>query len=385
MPWNQPGGDNKDPWGGGNKNNQGPPDLDELLKKITSKLGSFGGGKGGSGSGGGGRAGSVGLVGILLLGLILWLASGFYIVGEGERGLVLRFGAFQSESVPGPHWHIPTPIETVELVDIDQVRSFQHRSSMLTQDENIVDIELAAQYRVNDARKYKFSVRDPDLTLNQAVESALREAVGKSKMDFVLNEGRPQIAALSKQLTQAMLDAYQTGMEITTMNLQQSQPPEQVQDAFNDAIKAREDNVRFVNEAEAYANSVVPMARGESARISEEAKAYKEQIVSKAEGEAARFTKLLTEYRKAPVVTRERLYLETVESVLSRSSKVMMDTKSGNSMMYLPLDKLISQSSANAPKVEKGPEINIPSGSSGAINTRERSPRPLRRTTRESR
>ncbi|HFD88334.1 MAG TPA: FtsH protease activity modulator HflK [Gammaproteobacteria bacterium] len=382
MPWNQPGGDKKDPWGGGNKNNQGPPDLDEMLKKLTSKLSSLGGGKG---TGGGGRAGSVGLIGILLLGFILWLASGFYIVGEGERGLVLRFGAYQSESTPGPHWHIPSPVETVELVDIDQVRSFQHRSSMLTQDENIVDIELAAQYRVNDAEKYKFNVRDPDQTLNQAVESALREAVGKSKMDFVLNEGRPQIAALSKQLTQAMLDAYGTGMEITTMNLQQSQPPEQVQDAFNDAIKAREDNVRFVNEAEAYANSVVPIARGEGARVTEEAKAYKEQVVSRAEGEADRFTRLLTEYRKAPDVTRERLYLETVETVLSRSSKVMMDTKGGNSMMYLPLDKLIDRSAGALAAPEIKPEINVPSAPTGTMIKRERSSRPLRRTTRESR
>ncbi len=380
MPWNQPGGDNKDPWGGGNRNNQGPPDLDELLKKITGKLGNFGGGSGG------GRAGSVGLVGVILLAAILWLASGFYIVSEGERGLVLRFGAFQYETGPGPHWHIPAPVEKVEIVNIDQVRSYQHRSSMLTQDENIVDIELAAQYRVNDAKAYTFNVRNPDMTLNQAVESALREAVGKSKMDFVLNEGRPQIAALSKELTQAMLDSYGTGLEITTMNLQQSQPPEQVQDAFNDAIKAREDNVRFVNEAEAYANSVVPIARGESARVIEEAKAYKEQVVSRAEGEAERFTKLLAAYRLAPDVTRERLYLETVETVLSRTSKVVMDTHNGNSMMYLPIDKLIERSASSLPMPKVMPEINIPSAPSGTMRVpRDDGSRATRRTTREGR
>lgn len=381
MPWNQPGGDNKDPWGGGNRNNQGPPDLDELLKKITSKLGKFGGGSGK----GGGYAGSIGLVGILLLGAILWLGSGFYIIGEGERGLVLRFGAFQHETGPGPHWHMPSPIEKVEVVDIDQVRSFQHRSSMLTQDENIVDIELAAQYRVNDAKAYTFNVRSPDLTLNQAVESALREAVGKSKMDFVLNEGRPQIAARSKSLTQAMLDAYGTGMEITTMNLQQSQPPEQVQDAFNDAIKAREDNVRFVNEAEAYANSVVPIARGESARVIEEAKAYKKQVVSRAEGETDRFTKLLAAYRLAPDVTRERLYLETVETVLSRTSKVVMDTRNGNSMMYLPLDKLIDRAAGSLPASTPMPEINVPSAPGNTVRVPSDRSRSTRRTTRETR
>ena len=382
MPWNQPGGDNKDPWGGGNRNNQGPPDLDELLKKLTARLGNLGGGKG---KGGGGNAGSVGLVGVLLLGAILWLASGFYIVSEGERGLVLRFGAFQSETGPGPHWHIPPPIEKVEVVNIDQVRSFQHRSSMLTQDENIVDISLAAQYRVKDAKAYTFNVRNPDMTLNQAVESALREAVGKSKMDFVLNEGRPEIAALSKKLTQQMLDAYGTGLEITTMNLQQSQPPEQVQDAFNDAIKAREDNVRFVNEAEAYANSVVPIARGEAARVIEEAKAYKEQVVSRAQGEAQRFTKLLSAYRMAPDVTRERLYLETVETVLARTSKVVMDTESGNSMMYLPVDKII-QGSGTVSAPASLPEINIPSPPSNTVRApRERAPRAARRTSREVR
>jgi len=218
------------------------------------------------------------------------------------------------------------------------------------------------------------------------VESALREAVGKSKMDFVLNEGRPQIAALSKELTQAMLDAYGTGLEITTMNLQQSQPPEQVQDAFNDAIKAREDNVRFVNEAEAYANSVVPIARGESARVIEEAKAYKEQVVSRAQGEAERFTKLLAAYRLAPDVTRERLYLETVETVLSRTSKVVMDTRNGNSMMYLPIDKLIERSAASLPAPTVMPEINIPSAPSGTMRMpRENTPRTTRRTTREGR
>lgn len=390
MPWNQPGGDNQDPWGGGNRGNrgnQGPPDLDEMFKKLTEKLGGFGKSGGSDGGGGPGWGAVTGLTGIAMLAFIVWLASGFYIIGEGKRGLVLRFGAFHTVSDPGPHWHIPTPFETVEMIDIDQVRSFQHRSSMLTQDENIVDIELAAQYRIKDPEAYVFRVRDPDTSLHEAVESALREAVGKSKMDFVLNEGRPQVASRTKDLTQSMLDDYVTGLEVTTVNLQQSQPPEQVQDAFNDAIKAREDNVRYINEAEAYSNSIVPQARGEAARVKEEATAYREQMIAQAEGDAARFTKLLKEYEKAPEVTRERLYLETVESVLSSSSKVMMDANQGNTLMYLPLDKIIQPSGSAAPAAGTGqltmPESVSSSSSTPASNTR--STRSERSTSREAR
>ena len=376
MPWNQPGGDNnKDPWGGGNKNRQGPPDIDEILKKITGKLSGIGGG----GGGGAGKAGSAGLLGLLVLGLIIWVASGFYIVNEGERALVLRFGEFKSVTEPGPNWHLPTPIEKVELVDVDQVQSFQMRSTMLTQDENIVDIELAAQYRIKNAEDYIFQVRSPVETLHRAVQSALREAVGKQKMDFVLNEGRPQIASVTKELTQNMLDTYRSGMLITTVNLQQSQPPEQVQDAFNDAIKAREDNVRFVNEAETYSNGIIPQARGEAARVTEQAAAYQEQVVAESQGDASRFSQLRKEYEKAPEVTRKRMYLETVETVFSNTSKVIVDSKGGNSMMYLPLDKLISSgqaSSANSPAFQSGGLDGVNSGN-GQARTRS-SGRPAR-------
>ncbi|HBS26520.1 MAG TPA: FtsH protease activity modulator HflK [Gammaproteobacteria bacterium] len=382
MPWNQPGGDNnKDPWGGGNKNRQGPPDIDEILKKITGKLSGIGGG----GGGGAGKAGSAGLLGLLVLGLIIWVASGFYIVNEGERALVLRFGEFNSVTEPGPNWHLPTPIEKVELVDVDQVQSFQMRSTMLTQDENIVDIELAAQYRIKNAEDYIFQVRSPVETLHRAVQSALREAVGKQKMDFVLNEGRPQIASVTKELTQNMLDTYRSGMLITTVNLQQSQPPEQVQDAFNDAIKAREDNVRFVNEAETYSNGIIPQARGEAARVTEQAAAYQEQVVAESQGDASRFSQLRKEYEKAPEVTRKRMYLETVETVFSNTSKVIVDSKGGNSMMYLPLDKLISSgqaSSANSPAFQSGGLDGVNSGN-GQARTRS-SGRPAR-SGRESR
>ena len=382
MPWNQPGGNDRDPWSGGNKNRQGPPDLDELFKKLTRKLGNFGGGGEGDGPGVG-RAGSAGILGLLILGLIIWAASGFYIVGEGERGVVLRFGQYQSVSEAGPHWHIPAPVDKVEMVDIDQVRSFSHRASMLTQDENIVDIELAVQYRIKDPVDFLFRVRSPELTLQQAVESALREAVGKQKMDFVLNEGRPQIASKTKQLADNMLDSYKTGLEVTTVNLQQSQPPEHVQDAFNDAIKAREDNVRFVNEAEAYSNGIVPVARGKAARVIEEAAAYKAQVVAEAKGDASRFSQLVKAYERAPDVTRERLYLETVESVLENSSKVMVDVKSGNSLMYLPLDKLGIQT--EKPK-ESSHFVQRSVPSSSQSSTPLRSGRPLNgRTGRESR
>ncbi len=341
MPWNEPGGSNKDPWSsrGGD---QGPPDLDEILRKFSNRLGGIFGG------GGGGRGGSAGLILVLFVVAVVWLFSGFYLVSEGERAVVLRFGAYQDTKEPGLQWHIPFPIEKREIVNIDQVRSAQHRATMLTQDENIVDIELSVQYRVKNAEDYTFNVRLPDAltnqslgTLYQVMESAVREIVGKNKMDFILGEGRAEIAASTQIVMQGILDEYRTGLQINTVNLQQAQPPEAVQGAFADAIKAREDEVRFRNEAESYANSIIPEARGQAARLEEESNAYKEQVIAQAEGEAARFTQLLREYEKAPRVTRERLYLDAFESVLSNSSKVIVDVEGGNNLMYLPLDKLM--------------------------------------------
>ncbi|HID82061.1 MAG TPA: FtsH protease activity modulator HflK [Chromatiales bacterium] len=353
MPWNQPGGDDKDPWSGGPRK-QGPPDLDELLKKFTGGLGKFGGGKG---KGNGKSPGAGGFILLAIVALAFWLASGFFIVGAGERGLILQFGKFKTVKNPGLGWHIPRPIQSVEKVNIDQVREYPHRTTMLTKDENIVDISLAIQYRIKDPVDYQFNVRSPDVSLQEAVESALREAVGKNIMDFVLVDGRPEVALRTRELTQQILDQYGTGLEVTTVNLQGSQPPDEVQDAFNDAIKAREDKERFVNEAQAYSNSIIPMARGESARVTAEAAAYKEQVIAQSEGDASRFSQLLTEYKKAPDVTRKRLYLETVEDVLANTSKVMIDSKQGNSLMYLPLDKLMSQGQSGS----KG--MNQPSSS----------------------
>lgn len=365
MAWNEPGGGNRDPWGG-NGRDQGPPDLDEVIRKFSDKLGGLFGGKSGGGSGGRGpgRASSAGIWVIVGIIFVLWLASGFYIVDEGKRAVVLRFGRYVDTTQPGPHLRLPFPFESHEIVDVEQrraeeigyrsgaaqtaIRSLPKEALMLTQDENIVDVRLNVQYQIQDPRNYLFNVVDPQETLRQVMESAAREAIGKSTMDFVLTEGRSDIVADIKALSQDILDRYGTGLSITNVNLQDAQPPEEVQAAFADAIKAREDEQRFKNEAEAYRNEVIPKARGQAARRLEESSAYRDQIIAKAEGEASRFEQLLGEYQKAPEVTRQRLYLETMESVLSRTNKVIITGEGGNnSLFYLPLDKLINQSSGN--------------------------------------
>ena len=344
MAWNEPGGSgNKDPWGD-RKNEQGPPDLDEIIKKLQNKFsGLFGGG------GGAGRkrstGGGFGLSFIAAVVLVIWALSGIYIVDEGRQGVVLQFGAFRDITNPGPHWY-PRFIQSVEIVDVEQVRSVNlgrvaDEALMLTQDENIIDIKFTVQYKVKDAREYLFNVRDPDATLRQATESAVREIVGKNKLDFVITEGRPEVAARAEKLIQDVLDSYTTGVLVVKLNMQDAQPPQQVQAAFDDAIKAREDEQRQINEAEAYANDIIPRARGTSARRVQEAEAYREEIIQKAQGESDRFLKVLTEYNKAPQVTRERLYLEAMESVMANSNKVMVDIKEGGSLMYLPIDKMM--------------------------------------------
>jgi membrane protease subunit HflK len=350
MAWNEPGGGNgsKDPWGnkGGNKQD-GPPDLDEVFKKLNKKVTSLFGGKGGKSGGGSAQGGAKGFGFIAAVVLVLWGFSGIYIVDEGREGVVLRFGGFDRITSPGPHWY-PRFIETVEIVDVERVRSVNigattHESLMLTKDENIVDIQFAVQYKVSNAKDYIFNVRDPDTTLRQVTETAMREIVGKNDMDFVIKDGRVQVANETKDLMQKILNVYKTGLVVTNLNMQNAQPPEQVQHAFNDAIKAREDKERLVNEAEAYSNDILPRARGKAARMTQEAAAYRDEIIAKANGETNRFIKILTEYKKAPTVTRERLYLETMESVLGSSNKVMIDVKKGNNLMYLPLDRLGSR------------------------------------------
>ncbi|MDV3237386.1 MAG: FtsH protease activity modulator HflK [Gammaproteobacteria bacterium] len=364
MAWNEPGG-GKDPWGG-RGGDQGPPDLDEIVRKMQDKMGGLFGGRKGGGTRGGDGGGRFALGLIVAAAVIAWLAFGIYIVEEGKRGVVLRFGQFSEITMPGPHWHIPFPIEQVQIVDVGQRRfvevgyrsgaggsgqvSVPREALMLTRDENIVDIRIAVQYQVKDPREYLFNVRDPDITLKQATESAIREVIGKSNMDFVLTEGRTEVAMQTKELIQGILDQYQAGILITTVNLQDAQPPEEVQGAFADAIKAREDEVRQKNEAEAYANDIIPRARGAAARVLEEANGYKLSIIAKAEGESSRFDQLLAEYNQAPEVTRKRLYLETMQRVMANSGKVTVDVSRGNNLLYLPLDQMLKGAAAVAPR-----------------------------------
>ena len=360
MSWNEPGGGNnkpKDPWGGGGGGDQGPPDLDEALKKLQAKLGGLFGGGGGSSSGGSITPGFSGAaLGVLaLVAVLVWALMGIYQVDQQERGVILRFGKYSETVQPGLQWNPPL-IDDVTLLNITKVRSVSFREIMLTQDENIVEVKLSAQYVINDPVKFVLKVRDPERSLQHAAQSALRHVVGGTSMDMVLTEGRAQIAIDVQARLQEYLDLYETGILVSKVTVDESKPPTQVQAAFDDVIKAREDEERLKNEAQAYANGIVPEARGGAQRQIEEASAYKEQVVANADGESERFNRLLTEYRKAPEVTRERLYLDAVQNVYSQTNKVMVDVESGNNMMYLPLDQLTKQnqrtSAAGAVRVD---------------------------------
>jgi modulator of FtsH protease HflK len=345
----------------GNRNNGGPPDLEELLRKLNAKVSSLMGGRGGAGKSGGGEpphgfAGGMGLIVAIIL--LIWLGSGFYIVDASQRGVVLRFGKFVETTMPGPRWHLPFPMESVEIVNISQVRTvevgyrdnvknkFLKESLMLTDDENIIDIQFAVQYFLNDPAAYLFNNRNPDENVRQAAETAIREVVGKSKMDFVLYEGREQVAASATKLIQEILDRYKSGILISKVTMQNAQPPEQVQAAFDDAVKAGQDKERQKNEGQAYANDVIPRASGAAARLIQESEGYKQSVIANAEGDVSRFKQILVEYKKAPTVTRERMYLDMMQQVMGNVSKVMIDQKNGNSLMYLPLDKLLENSRA---------------------------------------
>lgn len=363
MAWNEPNG-GRDPWNqGGRRGNDGgsPPDVDELLNRLRSR---FGKGSGGGGSGGPSLIGGGSLGLIITLIAALWLASGFYVVDEQERGVVLRFGQYTTTTDPGLRWHLPWPVEQVERVNITQVRSVTDSADMLTQDENIVELELKVQYRLSSAGDYLFKVRDPDGTLRQVTKSAVRDVVGHNTMDFILTEGRQAVADETKQLLQDRLDEYQTGLIVTEVNLQNAQPPQRVQGAFADAIKAREDQQRLKNEAEAYANDRLPRSRGQAAREIAEATAYRDRLVAEAEGDAARFNSLLTEYKKAPGITRERLYLDAINDVMSNSSKIMLDVDQSNPLLYLPLDKLSKGGGVSTPQSTSSFNSAAPSTSS---------------------
>jgi membrane protease subunit HflK len=341
MAWNEPGGNNKDPWGGGNRGGDGgPPDLDEALKKLQEKISGFMGGGSGSKKDGSGTV-IVGLIAVVLV--VFYVIRGFGVVNEQERAVVLRLGVYQETKGPGLRWNPPL-VDQVFTENVTKVEEWSTTQQMLTQDLNIVDINISTQFVINDAKAYVLNVRDPKVSLQQAANSALRHVAGSTVMHNVLTEGREQLAVEVRERLQTYLDNYQTGIAIETVNIEESNPPAEVQAAFDDVIKAREDEERFKNEAQTYANGVIPEARGMAQRMIEEATAYKERVIAQSEGEAKRFEYLLEEYKKAPEVTRERLYIDAVQEVMQSSSKVMVDVEGGNNMLYLPLDKIVGGS-----------------------------------------
>lgn len=389
MAWNDP------QWG--KKNNGGPPDLDELWRRFNQKLSALLGNKKGPTSAppsSGDNLGGIGIIAALLL--VVWIATGFYTVDAGKRGIVLRFGKHVATTDPGLHWHWPFPIESKEVVNLEQVRSIEigYRKSgnainkipkealMLTSDANIIDIQFAVQYTVKDPEDYLFNNRDPDEAVRQAAESAIREVVGKNKMDVALNEGRGQIAVSTQKLMQQILDRYRAGISISKVNMQNSQPPDQVQEAFRDVVKAGQDADRLKNEGQAYANDVIPKAKGTAARLLAEAEGYKQSVIANAEGNVNRFKQVLVEYSKAPAVTRDRMYLDTMQQIFANTNKVIVDQKSGSNLLYLPLDKLIQNAVPTSdipitrPQAEVNPVPESITQGRDALRSREREFRP---------
>jgi len=363
--WGRGSQDNEqEPRQGGKRPSDGPPDLDQLWRDFNQRISRLFGGKGGgSGRGGGGfpgdaRGAGIGAGIVAFVIFFLWVVSGFFIVQEGQTAVVLSFGKYSHTAPPGFNWRWPYPIQTHETVNLSQVRTVEvgyrsnvrnkmpRESLMLTDDENIIDIQFAVQYRLKDGAQWIFNNRDQEETVKQVAETAIREVVGKSKMDFVLYEGREKVAFDTSAMMQQILDRYRIGVIVTNVTMQGVQPPEQVQASFDDAVKAGQDRERQKNEGQAYANDVVPRARGAASRLMQESEGYRSRVVANAEGESSRFGKVLGEYQKAPGVTRDRLYIEAMQQVFSSTTKVMIDTKSNNSLMYLPLDKLISQTAA---------------------------------------
>ena len=386
MSWNEPGGDNKDPWSGRGDDKK-PPDLDEAIRSLQEKLAKFFGGDNNEGGGDNNESGhsssnnSMKGLGFVAGGaLLLWGLSGFYIVDEGNNGVETRFGKYTVTTGSGLNWHLPSPIERVDIINVKQQRfievgyrsvagtateqgsnSVPKEALMLTADENIVDVSLNVRYQVDNAKNFLFNVANPAATLKQVTESVERGVVGSSTMNSVLIEDRSKIVATIKTEIQEIMNTYQAGILITEVNLQDAQPPEEVQNAFVDAIKSREDKERLINEAQAYYNDVVPKARGAAERKRQEAEGYKEQVIAQATGEASRFSQLLAEYQKAPEITRKRLYIETMESVLSDSNTVMVNIKDGaNNMLYLPLDKMLQQQQPTTPVTNTSTPQSVP-------------------------
>ena len=390
-------------WGKkGGGSNQGPPDLEELWRNFNQKLnGMFGKRRGGDAPSppppsmrqiGGGVGMLVALV------LVMWLASGFYIVDEKQRGVVFTFGKYSDLTSPGLRWRLPYPFQTNEIVNLSQVRTVEvgyrntvktkvlKESIMLTDDENIIDIQFAVQYTLKDPLAYLFNNKKPDETVLQAAETAFREVVGSSKMDFVLYEGREQVAIAAQKQIQDILDRYKTGIAVSRVTMQNAQPPEQVQAAFDDAVKAKQDLERQKNEGQAYFNDVVPKARGAASRLTEEAQGYRQRVLANAEGEASRFRQVLAEYNKAPQVMRDRMYIETVQQIMASTSKILLDAKGGGNLLYLPLDKIMQMSAGALPEtatpsskqtlIDPTPNPDPAARSRDALRGRERESRP---------
>ncbi len=369
MAWNEPGKPGQDPWGSERpprKEASSKDPAQQLRKQLEGFLGKMGQNNNQNDESGQPMPENMGagLAALAAVAGAVWLGFGIYIIDPAERGVTTVFGAFSEETGSGPHWNWPSPIGDVIKVNVEQIRNAEigyrtikngsssdvdGESLMLTQDENIVDIKLAVQYNIRNTVNYVFMNVDPDTALRESVESALRDVVGKNTMDFVLTDGRSQLVQRVKDIAQAALDSYKTGIQITSVNLQDAQPPEQVQAAFADVVKAREDRQRVINEAQAYANDIIPKARGQAARLSEESMAYRDQVIARAEGDISRFNSILTQYQKSPEVTRQRMYLDTVEQVLGSSSKIMVSSKNNGQMMYLPLDKWMHDDKATPP------------------------------------
>ncbi|WP_394389259.1 FtsH protease activity modulator HflK [Shewanella woodyi] len=360
MAWNEPGNKGKDPWGNKNGNDKGPPDLDEVFRNISKR---FGGGKG---NGSGSSFSSFSLIIVLGIAIVVWGLSGFYTVKEAEKGVALRFGQYVGEVEPGLQWKA-TFIDEVFPVNVNTVRSIPASGSMLTADENVVLVELDVQYRVVDAYRFLFSAVDANASLREATDSALRYVVGHNKMDDILTTGRDQIRRDTWAEVERIIEPYKLGIAIEDVNFLPARPPEEVKDAFDDAISAQEDEQRFIREAEAYARAIEPKARGQVQRMEQQANAYKEREILEARGKVARFELLLPQYKAAPEVTRERLYLDAMQTVMSGTSKVLVDSKSSNNMMYLPLDKLMqkNQSDARPQKVNSAASLNSSSSTMG--------------------
>jgi modulator of FtsH protease HflK len=372
----------------GQNNNQeeGPPDLDELLNDLRKKIGRIFGKKetdqktpkssGGNPTPNSGND-NLPILPILLIVVLLWAATGFYIVDQGSRGVVLRFGKNTEVTMPGPRWHIPYPIESAEVVNLEQVRTIEvgyrsagdaaarskelRESLMLTDDENIIDLQFAVQYNLKSVEDFLFNNRSAESSVRGAAETAIREIVGKSKMDFALYEGREEIAVKAKKLMQEILDRYNTGINVTSVTMQNAQPPEQVQASFDDAVKAKQDLERQKNEGQAYANDIIPKAKGTASRLTAEAQGYRLRVENEAKGNASRFEQILTQYNRAPEVMRDRLYIEAQEQILSSVSKVFIDQKNSNNLLYLPLDKLIQQATPDttSPRLDVIPQVDM--------------------------